>query len=451
MNETITYSRIILAGIKNIPVQGKYVADNLPVIIILVTFIVAIVILSLFVVYYRRRLNSTRESLVRYINIYLQVKDFVPVDERPVVNKMKDPVTPDEFIQIINRMLKRMMLLPLFLLLVLPLSAQSQTEEADSVYEFRFVPKRNSFFVPYKNNQSELQRLSLFVEQYRQEITDGRLPLYVDGYCNSTSDEAENLAIARLRSNRVKSELISRDGMREEYFITRNHATDGDYVTVRIFFPTAPKEAAKETAVQPEVKEVLTVAEPVAENRQTESAVAVSESVAQPIHEDKAKAASYTFALRANLLRWATLTPDLGIEWRINRHIGILVNGSWTSWSWDNKNRRYALWEVAPEIRYYIGKEKRGYIGAIYKVGEFNYKFSGTGKQGDLMGGGITGGYQWKLNRALALDFNLGIGCIHTDYDKYEVIDGVRVRCGNESKNWWGPVSAGVTLMWNLF
>ena len=38
----------------------------------------------------------------------------------------------------------------------------------------------------------------------------------------------------------------------------------------------------------------------------------------------------YAFALRANLLRWATLTPDLGIEWRINRHVGILVNGSWT-------------------------------------------------------------------------------------------------------------------------
>lgn len=347
-------------------------------------------------------------------------------------------------------MLKFWTLLSVSLLLVLPLSAQSQTEEADSVYEFRFVPKRNSFFVPYKNNQSELQRLSLFVEQYRQEITDGRLPLYVDGYCNSTSDEAENLAIARLRSNRVKSELISRDGMREEYFITRNHATDGDYVTVRIFFPTAPKEAAKETTVQPEVKEVPTVAEPVAENRQTESAVTVSENAAPQI-EDKAKAASYTFALRANLLRWATLTPDLGIEWRINRHIGILVNGSWTSWSWDNKNRRYALWEVAPEIRYYIDKEKRGYIGAMYKVGEFNYKFSTVGKQGDLTGGGITGGYQWKLNRALALDFHLGIGCIHADYDKYEVIDGVRVRCGNGSKNWWGPVSAGVTLIWKLF
>ena len=37
------------------------------------------------------------------------------------------------------------------------------------------------------------------------------------------------------------------------------------------------------------------------------------------------------------------------------------------------------------------------------------------------------------------------------DYDKYVVINGVRVRRGSETKNWWGPVSAGVTLVWNIF
>ena len=143
------------------------------------------------------------------------------------------------------------------------------------------------------------------------------------------------------------------------------------------------------------------------------------------------------FALRANLLRWATLTPDLGLEWRVHPSWGILVNGSWTSWSWNGKDRRYALWEVMPEVRYYIGKEKRGYLGAI--------------KQGDLMGGGITGGYLLRLNKALSLDFSVAIGCLHADYEKYEVTGGVRVRRGTETKNWWGPVNAGVTLVWKLF
>ena len=156
-------------------------------------------------------------------------------------------------------------------------------------------------------------------------------------------------------------------------------------------------------------------------------------------------------SLRANLLRWATFTPDLGIEWRINPSWGISVNGSWTSWAWNEKDRRYALWEVAPEFRHYIGKEKRGYLGVMFKTGQFNYKLSATGKQGDLTGGGITGGYQLKLNNALSMDFSLGLGYIHADYDKYVVINGVRVRRGSGTKNWWGPVSAGVTLVWNIF
>ena len=156
-------------------------------------------------------------------------------------------------------------------------------------------------------------------------------------------------------------------------------------------------------------------------------------------------------SLRANLLRWATLTPDLGVEWRICPSWGIAVNGSWTSWTWSDKDHRYALWEVAPEVRYYMGEKKAWYLGAMFKAGQFNYKLSETGKQGDLMGGGITAGHQLRLNKALALDFNLGLGYLNADYEKYEVIDGVRVRHGNETKDWWVPINAGVTLVWKLF
>ena len=159
----------------------------------------------------------------------------------------------------------------------------------------------------------------------------------------------------------------------------------------------------------------------------------------------------YHLSLRANLLRWATLTSDLGLEWRICPSWGIAVNGSWISWTWSDKDRRYALWEVAPEIRYYMGEKKAWYLGAMFKAGQFNYKLSETGKQGDLMGGGITTGYQLRLNKALTLDFNLGLGYLNADFEKYEVIDGVRVRCGNETKNWCGTINAGVTLMWKLF
>ena len=243
------------------------------------------------------------------------------------------------------------------------------------------------------------------------------------------------------------------------------HATDGDFVTVRLMIP-ASETSASETEAQREAEEGRLAAERreaeearrAAEKAQanrlaTEQAAKQAErqvNTADASSESKPSTAS-RFALRVNLLRWATLTPDLGLEWRLHPSWGILVNGSWTSWSWNDKDRRYALWEVAPEVRCYMGSEKRGYLGAMFKAGEFNHKFSATGKQGDLTGGGITGGYLLRLNDALSLDFSIALGYLNADYEKYELIDGVRVRCSGDTKNWWGPINAGVTLVWKLF
>ena len=366
-------------------------------------------------------------------------------------------------------MSRKITFLTLFLWLMtvtFPVIAQ---QKADTTYTFRFVPQKDMFYVPWNGNDTELARLLECIERNRTDILDGRLPLLVDGYCNSLGGEAENLATAKIRANRVKSELITRAKIKEENFITHNHATGGDFVIVRLTVPakeTAAMDAEAEARRKAEAERLATekraeqerLAE---EQRKAEEArLAAEKAEAEKAAQQNTLAytpsetkitTDYHLSLRANLLRWATLTPDLGLEWRICPSCGIAVNGSWTSWTWSDKDRRYALWEVAPEVRYYMGEKKAWYLGAMFKAGQFNYKFSEAGKQGDLMGGGITAGYQLRLNKALALDFNLGLGYLNADFEKYEVIDGVRVRCGNETKDWWGPINAGVTLVWKLF
>ena len=350
----------------------------------------------------------------------------------------------------------------LLLFVLLPLAAQ---EKPDTVYIFRFVTDKDMFYVPFSGNDKELARLEECVERYRQDILAGKIPLHVDGWCIAGESEADNLAMAKVRSNRVKSELIIRQGLTEACFVTKNHSGSGDYVTVRISVPKVATAAQKDERQQAGQESADTQQEQreteesrfVAEQIRADSMVVVHPEAYVPAEttgtaaEETSGTDSYTLSLRANLLRWATLTPDLGLEWRISPSWGILVNGSWTSWSWNDKDRRYALWEVMPEVRWYLGEKKAWYVGAMFKAGQFNYKFSGTGRQGDLLGGGITGGYQLRLNDALSLDFSLALGYLNADYEKYEVIDGVRVRRGNETKNWWGPVNAGVTLVWTLF
>lgn len=361
-------------------------------------------------------------------------------------------------------MSRKITFLTLFLWLTavtFPVIAQQNT---DTTYTFRFVPQKDMFYVPWNGNDTEFARLLECIENNRTTILDGKLPLYVDGYCNSLGSKTENLATAKIRANRVKSELITRAEIIEENFITRNHANEGDFVTVRLTVPvkeTAVKDAEAEARCKAEAEKRAEQERLAEEQRKAEEArlaaekaeaekAALQNTLAGTPSETKITN-DYHLSLRANLLRWATLTPDLGLEWRICPSWGIAVNGSWTSWSWNDKDRRYALWEVAPEVRYYMGEKKAWYLGAMFKAGQFNYKLSETGKQGDLMGGGITTGYQLRLNKALAFDFNLGLGYLNADFEKYEVIDGVRVRCGNETKNWCGPINAGVTLVWKLF
>ena len=376
------------------------------------------------------------------------------------------PRQPEQIHDTMNRLLTLLFALGLLAVPTFGQTADGPSGSAPAEYTFRFVADDDMFYIPWNGNGEELERLIACIAENRAAILDGAVPVEVEGRCSSQPSAAENLAMAKTRSNRVKTEMILRGGLTEACFTTKNLASGGNLVTVRIVIPAGPSEAEREAQCRAaeeaeaerlaaekraeaerlaaEREERLAAEEAEAEREAREPVVRIEEP-AEP------EACAMGLDLRANLLRWATLTPDLGVEWHISDRWSLGVGGSWTSWSWSDKDRRYALWEVAPEVRYYMGAQRRGYLGAMFKAGAFNYKLSETGRQGDILGGGLTGGYILPLGKRLALDFSLGLGCLHADYEKYRVIDGVRVRQGSETRNWWGPVHAGISLKWNLF
>lgn len=248
----------------------------------------------------------------------------------------------------------------------------------------------------------------------------------------------------------MKSELILEKGLNESCFITHNHtAPYGDLRHVVIVRLRFPQEEVEEKPIVGE-KETFIIA-PKKPKQETPADSTSPTDTSSEVTETPLKASDFHhLTLRANLLHWATLTPDLGFEWRMNRHFGLLLNGSWTTWSWDHKNRRYALWKVSPEVRYYLGKQGKGFLGVMYHTGEFHYKLGKTGKQGNYQGGGLTGGYIFNLNRSLSLDFHAGAGYTYADYDEYALINDVRVHKGSKTKNYWGINQLGITLIWKL-
>lgn len=351
-------------------------------------------------------------------------------------------------------------------------TAAAPTPDAETV-TFRFRAGEDMFLL--KGNEAELTRLYALVDMYRERIADGRMPVYVDGYCASLPTAKENRRTAYLRASRVKSELVTQKGLREADFRTTLHAgaSDGgkDAVTVTLRIP-APKAALPE---MPAVNEPAPAPEPAA--AVTPVTPAAKEPEPAPVTEAAtqlvpAAVKSYSFAVRTNLLYDALLLPTLGVEWRVSSDWGVKLDGSFAHWSGDG-DKVQKIWLLNPEVRRYLLRNKRFYVGLSGGYGEYNiYKYplgglfsKDTGYQGSLWSAGLTVGYQLYLSRRFSVDFNLGLGYMRSEYDSFApvmtetripgdnfpAIECVRViKERSKTKNFFGPTQAGINLIWTI-
>lgn len=359
-----------------------------------------------------------------------------------------------------------------------------QPSAKEKMVTFKFVPGNDMFYIPWSGNDAELERLYALVDEYRTEIAAGRMPVYVDGYCASLPTSKENLTTAFVRANRVKSELIQHKGLMEANFITANYAlayhNNKDVVVVTLRIPATKEpdaarlererreQAERERAAQAE-RERIERERAQAEAERAEREKAAAERIAREEAERAERerlaaeqaampAKPYCFAVRTNVLYDAMLLPTLGVEWRVNRDLGIKLDGSLAWWG-GSSDKVQKMWLLNPEVRWYLLDKKRFYVGASGSYGQYNiYKYplgkmlaDDTGYQGTLWNAGVTVGYQLRLCRSFSVDFNLGLGYTRSEYDSFAITDGVRVyKDRNKTKNLFGPTQAGISLVWTI-
>lgn len=338
----------------------------------------------------------------------------------------------------------------LLLMLVFPLSAQ---EKADSVRVFRFYAGSDKFYAPGMNNGEELARLFDFVQQYKDMILAHDMMLHVDGYCTSRGSAAENLRVARTRSNRVKSELITRKGMKEDCFITRNHASDGDFVTVRVNIPRALIQSVPQEAP---VQEPLPVEEP-----RQEEAVAVTEVIESvgsgdgdapqaPLFTEKTDS---RFALKTNLLYYAILMPNIEAEWKFaDRWSAALeVQGAWYAKTPPHKVYRVAT--AMPEVRFWAIERSRWnglYVGVFGGGVIYDLCNGKKGHEGEGGLAGVSAGYMWAVGKHLSLDAGIGVGYLHARDKVYLPHNGHYLYQLTKNINYFGPLRLRLSLVWRI-
>ena len=164
-------------------------------------------------------------------------------------------------------------------------------------------------------------------------------------------------------------------------------------------------------------------------------------------------------SLRSNMLRWLTFTPELGLIWHCAPRVDVQINAAWTSLTVSDRYRkRYALWLVSPEVRYYLGTHERYYVGLQGEISMRNYRLRGRdeGQQGRVYGGGLTGGYQWRLSRHTSLDLHVGVGYNAGKMSRYNhtpLFEGQKPSLTflrEENEHRFGINHLGVSLVWDL-
>ena len=379
--------------------------------------------------------------------------------------------------------------------------AQSDAKVKTGV--FFFDSGKDMFYLEKDRNAAELDVIFKAIEENRDALKKGKCFITVKSYVSLTDPAARKLGSDRAK--RVKSKLVMDAGANEDMF--RTSILDGSKLgmndVVVLNLPVYPDQKVEDipVPVKPEPAETLVVvhqkpegmsdeeiqkikddaaaqvakanedadkarkeAEKAKEEAAAQVAAAQKEAAQYKLKADnydkvvakqlKRSSCDYHFAFRANLLRWATLTPDLGIEWRISPSVGIAFNGTYTHWSWENWNKHWDVWEIRPEVKWYLGDLKNFYVGAMFHMGEYNYKISWNGYQGSVIGGGALIGYQLRLSDAFSMDFGLGLGATHTVYDQYWFNRPERKNVytlRNETENVWGLTHLGVTLVWTVF
>ncbi len=162
-----------------------------------------------------------------------------------------------------------------------------------------------------------------------------------------------------------------------------------------------------------------------------------------------------SLSVRTNLLFDVLLSPNIGVEWSFTPQWSLVGDYTWGDLSYKGGDRRYAVSEGSLEVRHYLSDAPRAsfYWGVYALVGEFNYKLSDTGRQGNHVGLGFSGGYQFTIARRLQLDLGAALGYLHVGNGKrYWHREDVNLQFWREdfSRDTFMPLSLRATLVWNL-
>ena len=166
-----------------------------------------------------------------------------------------------------------------------------------------------------------------------------------------------------------------------------------------------------------------------------------------------------SFALKTNLLYWATGTLNLSAEIGLAKKSTLDIMASYNPWNLNGtyeNNKKLVHFIVRPEYRYWFCERFNGHFLGVhafywqYNINQYDvpllfekeYRY-----EGNAVGAGLSYGYHWAWSKHWGMEFNLGVGVAFLDYKKSDC-----VKCGAElgeyKKTYAGPTNIGIKLVY---
>lgn len=164
-------------------------------------------------------------------------------------------------------------------------------------------------------------------------------------------------------------------------------------------------------------------------------------------------AAAQQIAVKTNLLGWAAMTPDLGMELITGEKTSLALSVFGHSRPYGQDSRLFVL---QPELRYWFNGRPltREYIGISAFASSYDMTVSSHVFAGNALAAGFSGGYVFNLGRRWNLELSAGTGIAlfrqkqyweDDNYDEYFL-------SGPSQVNSWGyklfPVKLAVSMIY---
>lgn len=151
--------------------------------------------------------------------------------------------------------------------------------------------------------------------------------------------------------------------------------------------------------------------------------------------------------IKTNALYWATSTINLGVEVALAPKITMELGGVYNPFEFHD-NRKIKGWGVQPELRWWTCSKFAGHFFGIHgQFAEYNAGLEKYRYDGNVVGMGLSYGYDWVIGKRWNLEATVGLGYNYMVYNRYG-----RTKCGNfvdkQYKNYWGPTKLGLSFIY---